>query len=438
MLNKLRRNLTLLNTFVLVGILIAISAFLYFTMRINLTSDVDSELAMASEQLSTYINYFDEISEGYPRDVEKDEEYNDLIQRLLNQNITTVVWDENFDVIRSSIYLQLPNDILRDLVQYNFRTGNIGGEALNYKYGIIDMKVFTNVYVNQSGQMRVVQTIKNMNAEIGFLNWLLRILIIAVFIGMTLSLAGGYIISGRSIIPVKESIKRQQEFVANVSHELRTPIAVVLTNLEVIKTAPEETVRQQWQWLGNAYDETKRMEKVVTDLLFLAKVDAGQLNLEREKFNLAYLITDTSEKLMPLAAKKNISIYNSIDDKILLNADRLKMTQLAIILIDNGIKYSTENSAITISSKEDKGFFILKFKDHGIGIAPGDMEKVYERFFRADKARSRDMGGTGLGLSIAKWIADEHDWKIEITSKPGKGTTASVFIPMEQIYYEEE
>ncbi|HAE62632.1 MAG TPA: two-component sensor histidine kinase [Eubacteriaceae bacterium] len=438
MLNKLRLNLTLLNTFVLVGILIAISAFLYFTMRLNLANDVDSELSMASEQLSTYINYFDEISDGYPRDAEKDEEYNDLIQKLLNQNITTVVWNEDFDVMRSSIYLQLPNNILNDLIQYNFQTGNIGGEALNYKYGIIDMKIFTNVYVSQSGEMRVVQTIKNMNAEIGFLNWLLRILLIAVFMGMTLSLAGGYIISGRSIIPVKESIKKQQEFVANVSHELRTPIAVVLTNLDVIKTSPEETVRQQWEWLNNAYNETKRMEKVVTDLLFLAKVDAGQINLEREKFNLAYLITDTSEKLMPLAAKKNISIYNSIDDKIMLNADRLKMMQLAIILIDNSIKYSAENSAITISSKEDKGYFILKFKDHGIGIAGKDLEKIYERFYRADKARSRDMGGTGLGLSIAKWIADEHDWHIEITSKPSKGTTASVFIPMEQIYYEEE
>ncbi|MBF7097264.1 sensor histidine kinase [Alkalibacter mobilis] len=438
MLNKLRLNLALLNTVVLIIILIAISVFLYFTMQLNLTNTVDTELALVAEQLNTYIDYFDDLKEGYPNDPEKDQEYNDFIQKLLNENITTVVWDENFDIIRSSIYLQLPNNILNDILLYNFQNNNMGKQVLNYKYEIIDMKIFTNVYANDNGQMRVVQTIKNMNAEFSFLDWLLRILMIAVVIGTTLSFLGGYIISGRSIIPIRQSILKQQEFVANVSHELRTPIAVVLTNLDVVKSEPKASVESQTEWIKNAYDETKRMEKVVTDLLFLAKVDAGQLVLDKEVFNLSYLITNTSEKLMPIAAQRNISIYNSIDDKIYIFADMMRMTQLVIILLDNSIKYSLENTTISISTKEEKGYLVLKFKDQGEGIAPENLEKIYERFYRADKARSREMGGTGLGLSIARWIADEHDWRLEITSEKEKGTVASVWIQKDQVFYEED
>jgi signal transduction histidine kinase len=437
MLNKLRLNLTLLNTIVLVIILLAISIFLYFSMRINLTNNVDRELALAAEQLNTYINYFDDLQEGYPNDPGKDEEYNDFIQKLLNENITTVVWNEEFKVLRSSVYLQLPNNILNDLIKYSFQTDRLG-ESVNYKYDIVDLNIHTNAYANRNGELRVVQTVKNMNAAIGFLDWLLQILLIAMVMGVTLSFVGGYILSGRTIIPIRQSILKQQEFVANVSHELRTPIAVVLTNLDVIKSAPKEPVEEHMVWLNNAYDETKRMEKVVGDLLFLAKADAGQLNLEKEYLDLSYMITNTSEKLMPLAAKRNISIYNSIDGRIYLFADPMRLTQLVIILLDNAIKYSLENTTITISTKEERGHTLLRFKDQGTGIPAGDLEKVYERFYRADKARSREMGGTGLGLSIAQWIAQEHGWRLELTSELDKGTVGTLWIPQEHISMEEE
>lgn len=438
MLNKLRLNLTLLNTFVLVIILLAISIFLYFTMRINLANNVDKELALAAEQLNTYIDYFDDLTEGYPEDPERDQEYNNLVQQLLNENITAVVWDENFDVLRSSVYLQLPENTLSDLVKYTFQTKSLGEEAVNYKYGIIDIKIHTNAFSNSNGEIRVVQTIKNMNAEIDFLNWLLQILVLAMFIGVTLSLAGGYILSERSIVPIRRSIAKQQEFVANVSHELRTPIAVVLTNLDVVKSEPQSQVKEQGVWLTNAYEETKRMEKVVTDLLFLAKADAGQLNLEREYLQLSYLITNTSEKLMAIAAKKNISIYNSIDEHLYIFADKMRLTQLVIILLDNSIKYSPVGSTISISAKVDKDACLLRFKDQGVGIPKEDLDKVYERFYRADKARSREMGGTGLGLSIAKWIADEHLWKLEIDSETGKGTVVTLRMPQDQIHFVED
>ncbi|QSX08058.1 sensor histidine kinase [Alkalibacter rhizosphaerae] len=437
MLNKLRLNLTLLNTIVLVIILLAISIFLYFTMQINLANTVDRELALAAEQLNTYIDYFDDLQEGYPNDPEKDQEYNDFIQKLLNENITTVVWDEEFNVLRSSIYLQLPNNILNDLIKYTFQNDNLGGDAVSYNYDIIDLSIHTNAYANRNGELRVVQTVKNMSAEVGFLDWLFQFLIIAMVIGVTLSFVGGYILSGRTIVPIRKSIQKQQEFVANVSHELRTPIAVVLTNLDVVKSAPKEPVEDQMVWLDNAYDETKRMEKVVGDLLFLAKADAGQLNLEKEYLDLSYLITNTSERLMPLAAKKNISIYNTIDERTRLYADKMRLTQLVIILLDNAIKYSLENTTITISTKEERGLYQLRFKDQGVGIPVEDLDKVYERFYRADKARSREMGGTGLGLSIAKWIADEHDWRLEISSEAGQGTMVRLWIPRENIRMEE-
>ncbi|NTW70900.1 MAG: sensor histidine kinase [Eubacteriaceae bacterium] len=439
MLNKLRLNLAVLNTVVLTLILIAISGFLYITMLINIKTDVDSELVTASEEVGIYVNYFDGIREGAPRESEKDKNYDEIMQKLLNKNITAIIWNDQFEVIQSPIYQQMPDDILKDVAVYNFKNGMIGTQKVtNYRYGIIDMKIYTTSFVNTDGELRVVQTLKNMNAEVSFLNWLTRIIIISVIIGMTLSFFGGYFISGKSIIPVKNSIEKQQEFVANVSHELRTPLAVVQTNLEVVKSSGDESIKDQMMWINNAYDETKRMQKVVTDLLFLARADAGQLLLMREKFNLDYLVTGTCEKLMGLAARKNISIFTNIDDKIHLFADQNKMIQLIVILVDNSIKYSPEKTGITITSIKNKNFIHLTFKDQGIGISEKDLESLYERFFRADKVRSREAGGTGLGLSIAKWIADEHDWKINIASELGKGTTVTLSIPAEQTIYEEE
>src|SRR5699024_6407242 len=131
--------------------------------------------------------------------------------------------------------------------------------------------------------IRTIQAVKNLRTEKEVLARLAFILFATILIGATLSIIGGYILAGRSLIPVIKSWKRQREFVADASHELRTPLAVVQANLEVVKGSPEETVESQRYWIDNAYDESLRMNKMIQDLLFLARVDSGQNELEKEE-----------------------------------------------------------------------------------------------------------------------------------------------------------
>ena len=145
--------------------------------------------------------------------------------------------------------------------------------------------------------MRDVQTLSSVT---------LTAILLVVAIGCGISLAGGFFLSGRALKPIRENLARQQEFLANASHELRTPIAVILTNLEVIKEDRDQTIAEEMQWLDNAYQETKRIQRIVEDLMFLARVDAGETRIEMERIDLAFLSQQVIERMLPLAAQKNI------------------------------------------------------------------------------------------------------------------------------------
>ena len=235
--------------------------------------------------------------------------------------------------------------------------------------------------------------------------------------------------AGRSLIPIIKSWQRQQEFVSDASHELRTPLAVVQTNLEVVKGSQNETVKSQSYWLDNAYDETLRMNKIIEDLLFLARADSGQKILEKEKLDLSFLLMDVCEKLIPIAANKQLQIIANVDENLSIWGDGNKIRQLMFILIDNAINYSSPNKVIRVLAKEIKNGALIEVIDQGIGISHKDLNRVFDRFYRADKARSREQGGTGLGLSIAKWIVDIHKGRIDIESKEQEGTKVVAFLP---------
>ena len=235
--------------------------------------------------------------------------------------------------------------------------------------------------------------------------------------------------AGRSLIPIIKSWQRQQEFVSDASHELRTPLAVVQTNLEVVKGSQNETVKSQSYWLDNAYDETLRMNKIIEDLLFLARADSGQKILEKEKLDLSFLLMDVCEKLIPIAANKQLQIIANVDENLSIWGDGNKIRQLMFILIDNAINYSSPNKVIRVLAKEVKNGALIEVIDQGIGISHKDLNRVFDRFYRADKARSREQGGTGLGLSIAKWIVDIHKGRIDIESKEQEGTKVVAFLP---------
>ena len=248
-----------------------------------------------------------------------------------------------------------------------------------------------------------------------------------VYLG--LAYVGGRFLAGRAMRPIRESWQRQQDFVADASHELRTPLAVIQTNLELIKGNADETVVSQKKWLDYIDLETKRLSKLVNDLLFLARADSDQQALEVKELFLSTVIRNTVEPFRILADQKGVDLKCSIVEDVLIRGDELKLRQLVVILLDNALKHTACGGEISVElDRIDYGGRII-MSDTGEGIAPEHLPHIFDRFYRIDKARSQQTGGTGLGLAIAKWIAQSHGGMISASSQPGIGTVLTVTLP---------
>lgn len=222
----------------------------------------------------------------------------------------------------------------------------------------------------------------------------------------------------------------QRDFLADASHELRTPVSVIQTNLEVLKDNPEEPVENEMSWIDNAYFETKRMKEVIENLLTLAKADAGETMGPFEPVDLTYLIMGITETLQSVADRKDIRLIADINEVELFVAGAEKsLRELITILVDNAIKYTNPGGQVIVRAYRSADTIRLEVEDNGIGIPQDAIDKIFLRFYRVDKARSRQEGGTGLGLSIAKWIAEEHRATIRVRSIEGEGTTMIVTFP---------
>ncbi|MGV8906662.1 MAG: sensor histidine kinase [Acetobacterium sp.] len=425
-LNKLRINLTLMNTGVLIGLLLFISIFLYVVLSIDMETNVNNNLKIYCSQLANNIEYLERAQNNQDATEEEKEGYIEYTRSLIQNNISYAIFNQNYQILDKSPSIPMEEDQLSQITIHYFNENRDRYFISSYKSGETDFRICTYMVVNKNGELKIVQAMKNMKPERNLLGNAFRTIGITVLVGASLSFLGGYFLSGRSLIPIKKSVKRQQEFLADASHELRTPIAVIQTNLEVVKAFGEETVDSQMIWVDNAYDEVKRMHRIVEDLMFLARADSGDVVVLREPIDVTYLIKDVTEKMAPLAGKKGIRFMNTLEEDLIMIGDEKQITQLLVILVDNAIKYSNKNQPIRMVGKRTSQGIAIEVADQGIGIPANEIENIFGRFYRVDKARSRTESGTGLGLSIAKWIVDEHHGEIIIESEENKGTKVTV------------
>jgi len=425
-LNKLRINLTLMNTGVLIGLLLFISIFLYVILSIDIETNENNNLKIYCSQLANNVEYLERQQNSQNVTEEEKQGYAEYTQSLIKNNISYAIFNQNYKVLDKSPSIPMEENQLIQIATHYFNENRDRYLISNFKSGETDYKVCTYMVVNKNGELKIIQAMKNMEPERNLLDNAFRMIGVTALVGASLSFLGGYFLSGRSLIPIKKNVKRQQEFLADASHELRTPIAVIQTNLEVVKASGEETVNSQMIWVDNAYDEVKRMHRIVEDLMFLARADCGDVVVFREPIDLTYLIKDVTEKMAPLAGKKGIYFINTLEDDLIMTGDEKQITQLLVILLDNAIKYSNENQSIQMVGKRTTQGLTVEVTDQGIGIPANEIDHVFQRFYRVDKARSRTEGGTGLGLSIAKWIVDEHHGEIIIESEENKGTKVTL------------
>lgn len=241
----------------------------------------------------------------------------------------------------------------------------------------------------------------------------------------------GYYLAGRSIKPIREMFKRQREFVADASHELRTPLTVMGIAAEGMEGDTNSNFSEfTVDTLKTMRIEIKRMNNLVAALLSLARNDAGAGDLKLEQVNFNVLFEQTLGTLSMLAEQKGLKLEQRLaQERLIIWGDRMRLEQLLTILVDNAIKYSARGT-VTVSALRQNRQLVIKVEDEGIGIDTQDIERIFERFYRVDKARTRAEGGFGLGLPIAKLIVEQHQGTIEVESKKNGGSSFIVKLPL--------
>jgi len=228
---------------------------------------------------------------------------------------------------------------------------------------------------------------------------------------------------------IQSGVLRIQQFSSDASHELRTPLTIMRGEIE-IALRKDRPLDEYKSVLNSLFEEVRRMEKIVEDLLFFTRADSGHIPLENVKANLVEMIRENIQKMRPLATEKNIELtFHPGLNNVSYEIDPGKFSQLITNVLDNAIKFTSHGGLINIGIRRLEGEVIIDVEDNGSGIPEQETSKVFDRFYRADKSRSGASKSNGLGLSICKWIVEAYKGTIQIESEEGRGTKVIIFLP---------
>ena len=344
-------------------------------------------------------------------------------------------------------------------------------EIASAEYGNRHIRMLTTT-VSAEGQVFVIQVGEPMGDFLEAITRFRKAMLIAIPALLLLATAGGYLMSMRALLPVDQITRAAQnitahdlstrvevpgardevqrlaqtmnamlqriesgflritQFTTDASHEFRTPVALIRTQAELAlrKSRSEAEYREALQEI---LTESEQTTGLIENLMLLARADAGTETLRFETLDIAELARSVVGRGRTLAEAKNIGWSGEISNEALwVQGDALALERLLLILIDNAVKYTPPNGQIRVAVRRDDSNAALEFQDTGIGISDEDLTHIFERFYRADKARSRDSGGAGLGLSIGRWIATAHSGEIAVQSTPSGGSIFRVRIPL--------
>jgi two-component system sensor histidine kinase CiaH len=219
------------------------------------------------------------------------------------------------------------------------------------------------------------------------------------------------------------------EFVQNASHELRTPLTIIQAKQELLLQEPNAKIIDKSEDISLTLNETKRLSTLVKDLMMLSRADNKKITFNKENVNIDEYIKNVITPYIEIAEIENKKITLDLNFNQDIDVDTNKIYELLIILLDNAIKYTEENDTIVVKTYLKENKFVLEVQDTGIGVSEEGLERIFERFYREDKARSRETGGSGLGLSIADFIVTEHGGTIKAVHNEPKGTIFIIKLP---------
>lgn len=478
---SLRFKLTLWYVLILAVLLISFSTFLYFTLSKSLHRDVDNKLRslaefIASESSSPLSKFgFGSIDQALETSMNL-KPIGKFIQ-VLDESGNIGRKSDNLRNVQLPISLNTLKDASKGLITFE----------TNRSIGNTPLRIITFPVVENSHVTKIVQIASSLEEVEDALNTLFIILIITVPLALVVAILGGQFLANKALKPVDDitraarmitsqnlnqrisppkvkdelsrlidtfnemisrldqSFRQMKQFSSDASHELKTPLTILKGEVEVM-LRKERTSQEYQQTLKSNLEEINRMSQIVEDLLLLSKADTGEIQLHRKQINLTAILAEVVAQMDLLARSNKIYLCASNHQQDFhIFGDALRIRELFMNLIENGIKYTEEGGSITITLQEDSSplreasellesvrdrFVKIIVSDTGIGIAEEDHERIFNRFFRVDKARSREQGGSGLGLSICKWIVEAHQGEIKVESELGKGSCFIVRLPL--------
>jgi heavy metal sensor kinase len=478
MLNSVRIRLTLWYTAAMTLVLVVLAAATYFVLRQNVVRRADANATELADSFLSTVNA--ELGdESRPDSV--DEGIAAAISEHRFRDVVFLVFDPQGNLLGESKSDRLPGRSegpsretlaasLRPFVSApdTFRSVRVGGHQYRsyVRHFSIDQ---------QAATLFVLQSLHRQNE---FLETLAGTFWIVIPLAILFAGAGGYLLARRSLSPVvvmsaqasrigsenlyerlrvqnprdelgqlagsfnelldrlNQSFDRQRRFVADASHELRTPVAILCGEAEVTLAQEKRTEQEYRESLQVLREEAKRLKHIVEDLFTLTRADAGQYPLQPRDFYLDELVGECVHSARTLALAKRISLNFEQAPESPIRADESLLRRMILNLLDNAIKYTPDGGRVTVICRRAADEYVLSIADTGGGI-PADLQpRIFERFFRADKARSRvenDGGGAGLGLSISRWIAEAHQGRLELTRSDTGGSTFTALLPAASI-----
>jgi signal transduction histidine kinase len=427
----------------LILFIIIVYSVLYFSILRNQETELE---ALVKQEAGFLEDYLTTNEKNDFRGIQNPEVVfagvNQLFYYVVNSNGELIMGNEADQRIRSAV-LEILNrrgmndgDILKETLHLDRSERGRGkpGEFIQRESEReIRILIASQSIYDKGGFVGILFIGKDISFAYQLFHWLFIILLVIgiVFVGVALLISTA--MSKKAMIPISRAFTRQREFVADASHELRTPLSVLLSSLDAIDmTIDIKKEEFAGKLLSNMRQEVRRMTGLVSDLLTLARSDSNIIERRTETFDFLLHAEKAIESVQSLADSKQIKLHLEAPDSLVAKGDSQRLSQLLYILLDNAIKYTPNNGEVWLLLSREGNELCMKVIDTGIGIKKEDQIHIFERFYRVDKSRSRQMGGHGLGLSIAKWIVETHNGTINISSEVGKGTEFTIRIPLNQ------
>lgn len=282
---------------------------------------------------------------------------------------------------------------------------------------------------NNQDETAYTQLMINVDAEQTIISNFEKLIIICSLIFIVLSISASFILSKKMMEPIIHSWNKQAEFVENASHELRTPLTIIQNKLELLLTAPQERISDRFENIALSLSETRRLSKLTSDLLTLARADSAETQSVKQSIHIDTFIQNVCTPYKEIAESQDKHFSLNCQSPFTIEADETRLHQLLVILLDNALKYTSENDSIRVKTYAEDQKVAIEVSDTGIGIKEENIQYIFDRFYREDKARTRETGGMGLGLSIAQWIVSMHNGTIHVMRNKNNGTTFIVKLP---------